>query len=112
MHDPDVARAKSTTDMLHWLIFNIPGDDRSLPEGVPAADRLPDGAIQSKNGGETVGFRGPGARGPGPYHHYTFELYALDTALPLGPDATRAQVLAAMEGHVLAKAATEGRFHR
>jgi phosphatidylethanolamine-binding protein (PEBP) family uncharacterized protein len=53
---------------------------------------------------------GPGARSV--YHHYTFELYALDTKLPLGTDATRADVLAAMEGHVIGKAALEGRFHR
>ena len=28
---------------------------------------------------------GPGAPAAGPYHHYTFELYALDTKLDLGP---------------------------
>src|SRR5215831_11242591 len=26
MHDPDVARNKTTEDILHWLMFNIPGD--------------------------------------------------------------------------------------
>ena len=55
---------------------------------------------------------GPGAGAAGPYHHYTFELYALDTKLSLTPDATRADVLKAMDGHVIAKAALEGRFHR
>jgi hypothetical protein len=55
---------------------------------------------------------GPGARAPGPYHHYTWELYALDIKLDLGTDATRADVLKAMEGHVVAKAALTGRFHR
>lgn len=35
MHDPDVARQRTTEDMLHWIIFNIPGDARSLAEGIP-----------------------------------------------------------------------------
>jgi phosphatidylethanolamine-binding protein (PEBP) family uncharacterized protein len=39
-------------------------------------------------------------------------LFALDTKLDLGPDATRAEVLKGMDGHVLAKAALTGRFHR
>ena len=54
---------------------------------------------------------GPGARG-NVYHHYTFQLYALDTKLALGADATRAQLMAAMDGHVLGKAVLVGRFHR
>ncbi len=55
---------------------------------------------------------GPGAPAAGPDHHYTFELFALDTKLDLGPDATRAEVLKAMEGHILGKAVLVGRFHR
>lgn len=112
LHDPDVAVAKSATDNLHWLVFNLPATARALPEGVPSTERLPDGAIQALNVGKTVGYRGPGARAPGPYHHYTFELYALDGKLALGPDATRADVLKAMDGHVLGKAVTVARFHR
>jgi len=48
----------------------------------------------------------------GPYHHYTFELFALDIKLNLGPDATRADVFNAMNGHILGKAVLGGRFHR
>jgi phosphatidylethanolamine-binding protein (PEBP) family uncharacterized protein len=55
---------------------------------------------------------GPGAPAAGPDHHYTFELFALDTKLDLGPDATRQQVLDAMQGHIVGKAAMVGRFHR
>jgi Raf kinase inhibitor-like YbhB/YbcL family protein len=112
MHDPDVARQKTTEDMLHWMVINIPGSAHELPGAVAPNPTMPDGAIQLKNGGNTVGYRGPGAPAPGPYHHYTFELYALDTRLDLGPDATRAEVLKAINGHILAKAVTEGRFHR
>ena len=112
MHDPDVALQKSLNDVTHWLVIDIPGTARELPEGVPAEAKLSDGAIQLKNQGNVVGFRGPGAPAAGPYHHYTLELYALDTKLDLGPDASRADVMKAMEGHILAKAVLVGRFHR
>jgi Raf kinase inhibitor-like YbhB/YbcL family protein len=110
MHDPDGAPGKNSADVLHWLMFNIPAGATALPENVPVAATLPDGSIQVDRGGSYPGFMGPGARNY--YHHYTLELYALDTKLTLGPDATRAQVLAAMDGHVIGKAAIEGRFHR
>jgi Raf kinase inhibitor-like YbhB/YbcL family protein len=112
MHDPDVALNKNTEDVLHWLIFNIPGTARELPEAVPADAKLPDGAIQGKNRRGKVGYLGPGAPAAGPYHHYTLELFALDKKLDLGPDASRQDVLNAMEGHILGKAVDEGRFHK
>ncbi|MGH7442069.1 MAG: YbhB/YbcL family Raf kinase inhibitor-like protein, partial [bacterium] len=74
LHDPDVAIGKKTGDVLHWMIFNIPGTARDLPEGVPAQAQLPDGAIQAVNTHKTVGYVGMGAPAAGPYHHYTFEL--------------------------------------
>jgi len=110
MHDPDVAPRKGVDDVLHWMAFNIPAATTSLPEGVPTQPTLPDGTIQPNNLGGHPGFMGPGARGV--YHHYTIELFALDAKLSLGPDATRQQVLAAMDGHIIGKAAYEGRFHR
>jgi Raf kinase inhibitor-like YbhB/YbcL family protein len=111
LHDPDTAPAKGIADVLHWIIFNIPATANSLPEGVPGQAQLSDGTIQGHNLRNTTGFMGPGAP-PGNYHHYTFELYALDTTLSLGPDASRAAVLAAMDGHILGKAVLIGRFHR
>jgi Raf kinase inhibitor-like YbhB/YbcL family protein len=112
VRDPDGAPEKKVADVLHWMVFNIPGTARGLPEGLPSTPQLPDGTIQGKNTRGAVGYRGPGAGAAGPYHHYTFELYALDTKLDLGPDATRADVLKAMDGHILGKAALVGRFHR
>ena len=111
MHDPDTAPGHNSTDILHWMAFNIPATVLSLPEGVPTTPALADGTVQPNNFGKHPGFMGPGARGA-VYHHYTWELFALDTKLTLGPDATREQVLAAMNGHVLGKAAVSGRFHR
>jgi Raf kinase inhibitor-like YbhB/YbcL family protein len=112
LHDPDVALMKKTDDVLHWMIFNIPGTAHELSEGVPADAKLADGTIQAKNLRGGVGFMGPGAPAAGPHHHYTFELFALDTMLDLGPDATRADVLKAIDGHILGKGVLVGRFHR
>jgi Raf kinase inhibitor-like YbhB/YbcL family protein len=112
MHDPDTAPGRKVEDILHWMAFNIPGSATGLPEGVPGTANLPDGTVQAKNTRGAVGYMGPGAGAAGPYHHYTFELFALDTKLDLGPDAVRADVLKAIDGHVVTKAALEGRFHR
>ena len=112
MHDPDVAIQRKTGDVLHWMAFNIPGTATSLPEGVPPTASMPDGTVQAKNLSQKVGFMGPGAPAVGPDHHYTFELFALDTKLDLGPDATRDDVLKAMDGHILGKGVLMGRFHR
>jgi Raf kinase inhibitor-like YbhB/YbcL family protein len=99
MHDPDVASQKSTNDQLHWMVLNIPGATRELPENVPPTAKLPDGSVQLKNGGGVLGYRGPGAGAAGPHHHYWIELYALDTKLE-----TRADVMKAIDGPILAKA--------
>ena len=112
LHDPDVALQRKTDDVLHWMIFNIPGSAKELPGNVPPNATLPDGTVQAKNLRGGVGYMGPGAPAPGPHHHYTFELFALDTKLDLGPDATRADVMKAMDGHILGKGVLVGRFHR
>ena len=111
MHDPDNAPMKSVMDTTHWVIFNIPGSVNALPEGVANVAQLPDGSLQLKSSATVVGFRGPAFRGNF-YHHYTFELYALDIKLALTPDASRDDVLKAMEGHIIGKAVDEVRFHR
>lgn len=110
MHDVDVVVGKGTGDNLHWLAFNIPATVTSLPAGVPKEAQLPDGTVQLAQPRGT-GFGPPGAP-PGPYHHYMFEVWALDSKLALGPTATRADVMKAMDGHVLDKGTLVGRFHR
>jgi Raf kinase inhibitor-like YbhB/YbcL family protein len=112
MHDPDTSLHKNSEEVLHWMIFNIPGTATELPENVPTIPQLPDGSVQVLNTGHKYGFMGPGAGSSGPYHHYTFELFALDTKLNLTSDATRADLLNAVDGHVLGKGVLVGRFHR
>jgi Raf kinase inhibitor-like YbhB/YbcL family protein len=111
-HDPDVALQKKLQDVTHWIAWNIPGTATKLDEGIKEGATLPDGMIQGKNTRGTNAYMGPGAPANGPDHHYTFELFALDTKLDLGPDASREDVMKAMDGHILGKAVWEGRFHR
>jgi Raf kinase inhibitor-like YbhB/YbcL family protein len=111
-HDPDVAINRKLEDVTHWIAWNIPGTATKLDEGVKEGATMPDGMIQGKNRGGRNSYMGPGAPATAPEHHYTFELFALDTKLDLGPDASREEVLKAIDGHIIGKAVYEGRFHR
>ena len=111
-HDIENATAKGPTDTLHWAAFNIPGTAKGLPEGIGTGD-LPDGTRNGPGigaGRGAPGYFGPGA-GPGPFHHYVWEFYALDTKLDLPANTTRDEIMKGMEGHVIGKAAYVGRFH-
>jgi hypothetical protein len=98
-------------------VWNIPGTATGLPEGVPKGAQLTDGAYQISATGQM--YRGPGAPATGPQHHYMFEVYALDTTLDVRPAAgtdaafeTRANVMKAMQGHILGKAVYGGLFKK
>ena len=57
-------------------------------------------------------YRGPGAPATGPMHHYTIEVYALDTMLgDLGSPA-KAKLEQAMQGHILEKAELIGTYEK
>ncbi len=112
-HDIETANNKGIADNLHWTAWNIPATAKGLPEGLGSGD-LPDG---TRNGpglasrmNKPPSYFGPGS-GPGPFHHYAFEFYALDTRIDLPATATREELLKAMDGHVIGKAAWLGRFH-
>jgi Raf kinase inhibitor-like YbhB/YbcL family protein len=114
VHDMEVSRNHTSDDQLHWLVWNIPASATGLPEGVPKGSQLSNGAYQTSANGDS--YRGPGAPATGPKHHYMFELFALDTKLDIQPGsdpfATRTEVMKAMQGHILGKAAYVGLFHR
>lgn len=113
-HDPDAAINRTPASQVHWLVWGIPGTATGLAEGQPQGATLPDGSRQVSASGQI--YRGPGARAAGPKHHYTFELYALDTVIDVPHGAseqeTRAAVMAAMNGHVLGKGVYVGLFKR
>jgi Raf kinase inhibitor-like YbhB/YbcL family protein len=106
-HDLDVALQNGTDDVLHWMVWNIPAAANGIPEGS-----LPAGSVQGNNLRGQANYMGPGAPAGPRYHHYVFELYALNAMLDLPATATRADLLRALQGKVVAKAAYVGRFRQ
>ena len=110
LHDPDpVLGGSAVNDVLHWAIFDIPGDAKGLPEGVKNGDQA-DGAKNINNLGGNPGYMGPCAPPGHGDHHYTFEVYALNAKLGLPASTSRADLLAAMNGKVIAKGVYIGMF--
>lgn len=104
--DPDAPRG----DWLHWLIYDLPAGDGSLPEGVGQAENKPGGGVQGNNSWRRADYGGPCP--PSGTHRYFFTLYALDTRLELDPGTTRLQVEQAMDGHVMGQGQLMGRYGR
>jgi Raf kinase inhibitor-like YbhB/YbcL family protein len=107
MDDPDAPGG--TFD--HWILLNISPELRELPEAMPAGTSFGDmTTISGMNSFGRSGYDGPCP--PSGTHRYFFKLYALDTTLNLDTTATKEQVLAAMEGHILAEAELMGTYIR
>ena len=104
-HDIDVALMNNTGDVLHWIAWNIPAAAGGIPEG-----KLPDGAVQGANITGQNAYFGPGAPAGPRYHHYVFELYALNANLDLPATAGRDELLKAMAGKIVAKSAYVGPY--
>jgi Raf kinase inhibitor-like YbhB/YbcL family protein len=96
---------------VHWVLFNLPADARELPEGLPAQEKLANGALQGTNDFGKIGWGGP-APPRGKPHRYFFKLHALDVVLDLPAGATKAQLIAAMQGHILAEGKLMGLYGR
>jgi Raf kinase inhibitor-like YbhB/YbcL family protein len=116
VHDLEPRPNKGIEDNLHWLVWNIPATATSLAEGVQPVATLPDGSMQvvaaGRAGGPPTGYRGP-CPPPGQPHHYPFEVFALDSKLDsVGAGATRADVMNAMNGHVVGHAVLMTKFDR
>jgi Raf kinase inhibitor-like YbhB/YbcL family protein len=112
--DPD---APSAEPWVHWVIYKIPADVTSLPEGIPAALRLgsPITALQGKNSwtdGRSIGYRGPAPPPGHGVHHYHFKVYALSAELELDPGLTKGQLLSAIQSSVIASGELVGRYSR
>ena len=95
---------------VHWVLWNVPAAARQLNEALPADASLPDGARQGMTDFGRIGYGGPYP--PSGAHRYVFKLYALDAALSLKPGATKAQLEAAMDGHILERAELMGTYRR
>ena len=104
--DPDAPRGT----WVHWVLFNIPADLNALPAGVSPDAALKNGSRHGKNDFRKLGYGGPCP--PGGTHRYFFKVYALDAVLSLDSGSTKAQVLAAMKGHILAEGQLMGKYKR
>lgn len=109
--DPD-AMSVANKVWVHWVIFNIPASQRDLNEGIPTAPTLFSGAKQGGNDFGSIGYRGPCPPSGHGVHHYHFTLYALDTLISLEAEATREEVIAALQGHIIAQGLIIGTFSR
>lgn len=96
---------------VHWVLYNVPAKAHELPAALPKEETLPDGAKQGTSDFKRIGYGGP-CPPPGKQHHYHFKLHALDTELKLKQPATKAALLEAMKGHVLADATVTGVYAR
>jgi len=105
--DPDAP----VGDWVHWTMWNIPATSHELSENVPRQEQLGDGSRQGRNDFRKTGYNGP-CPPPGKTHRYFFRVYALDTKLDLKPGAAKADLDAAIRGHVLAQAEYMGTFKR
>jgi Raf kinase inhibitor-like YbhB/YbcL family protein len=105
--DPDAP----VGNWVHWVLYDIPPGTAELPEGVPTDDTVLGSARQGRNDFRKLGYGGP-APPPGKVHRYIFTLYAVDKPTGLGAGARKPQVLAAIEGHVLATAKLMGTYSR
>ncbi len=95
----------------HWLIYNVPPEISILPEDLPRQEALSLGALQGRNSFGQIGWGGPCPPSKAP-HRYIFRLYALDTMLTLEPGATRQQLDAAINGHLLGQTRLTGIYIR
>ena len=102
---PDPAAPKMT--WVHWVLYNLPPAAARLPAGVTEVE-LPHGTLIGINDRKNVGYNGPCP--PVGTHRYFHKLYAVDIALPDLHAPTKADVLARIEGHVLAYAELIGLY--
>jgi Raf kinase inhibitor-like YbhB/YbcL family protein len=113
--DPD---AGMPPPFVHWVVYKIPATAKGLPAALPIdGSPMPEeirGALQGLSGFRRAIYRGP-APPPGKVHHYHFVVYALDQPVKVDasqPPLNRAQLLQAMEGHVIGRGELVATYER
>lgn len=102
VEDPD---APAPQPFCHWLVWGLPGAKGQLLEGeVPPR--------VGKNSFGNSEWLLPDPPTGHDAHDYVFQLFALDLPLTLMPGATRDELLAELEGHVMGVALLTGTYKR
>ena len=98
------------TGVVHWVAYNLPSSKTSLAlgEGAPTATTLTSGKQQYGS----LGFRGFCPPKGQSLHHYVITVYALDLPPALPPGMTRAELLVAIDKHILRASSIVGRVAR
>ena len=108
--DPDAPDPKAPRmTWVHWILYNIPPDSSGLPEALTAKD-LPKGTLEGMSDFKRTGYGGPCP--PIGRHRYFFKLYALDTVLPDLKTPKKADLVKAMEGHILSRYELIGTYEK
>jgi Raf kinase inhibitor-like YbhB/YbcL family protein len=95
---------------VHWVLINIPYHINFVEKGIHPADTLENGAFHGMNDFRKLGYGGPcPPNGP---HRYFFRLFALDKRLDLNQGCTKADLMEAMQGHILDQATLMGKYGR
>jgi Raf kinase inhibitor-like YbhB/YbcL family protein len=115
--DPEVVEiGMMEQPFVHWVMYNIPASASGLPAGLPSDTELSidglEGAINGLNGLRRPGYFGPHPPANGHLHAYHFRIYALDDELDLDSGLGKDELLAEMEGHVLATGMLMGHYER
>ena len=101
---------------VHWVVYNIPASASGLPPGMPADAQVSlaglEGTINGLNGTRRSGYFGPRPPANCQLHAYHFRVYALDSDLGLEAGLNKAQLLEAIDGHVLATGMLMGHYER
>ena len=95
---------------VHWVLFNIPPTASELPRDIPPDKTMDSGARHGINDFRKYGYGGPCP--PGGTHRYYFKIYALNIELAQKHGITKAELLEAMEGHILAEGRLMGTYKR
>ncbi len=104
---PDPSAPRMT--WVHWVLYNLPSTMTELPEGM-LREALPAGTREGQNDWKNLGYGGPCP--PIGRHRYFHKLYALDVVLPRMGAATKAELEAAMQDHILANAVLIGTYEK
>jgi Raf kinase inhibitor-like YbhB/YbcL family protein len=102
---PDPAAPKRT--WVHWVLADLPASVTSLPEG--AGTSPPAGAAVGRNDFGKTAWGGPCP--PIGRHRYFFKVYALDAHVGHA-GMTKAELVAAMAGHVIAQGQLVGTYQK
>jgi len=106
--DPDAPDpAAPRTTWVHWVVYDIAPTAKGIPEG---GRPMPEGARAGRNDWQRTGYGGPCP--PIGRHRYFHKLYALDVVLGDLAEPTKADLEAAMHGHVIATAVLVGTYEK